>query len=118
LEPDHRFIWFLCKTFKKLPDDNFFEEMDPIMKLYMYEHWVQDFKEKNEFARSYSILQGSFSNPEMAKKMINSDNNTYSMAETDEEFDKRAEELLNKELEKEVKDIKVKHKRRARRIVG
>lgn len=58
--------------------------------MWMYLSWIEDQDEKNNFARSYSILQGSFTNPEMARKMIqtptvemNDDQLDYVMAEID-----------------------------------
>lgn len=67
-------------------------------------------EEKNEFARSYSILQGSFTNPELAHKMIKSENPDFESS--DEDFDK----LSNEMLERNKKENK--HRRRRKTIKG
>lgn len=48
--------------------------MDPVLKLYMYEHWLKDNEDKFEFAQSQSILIGSFYNPEAAQQMLQDKN--------------------------------------------
>jgi hypothetical protein len=91
-EPDHRFIWYLCEKYQKLPDDIWFEEIDPVMWLWMYESWCRDVEEKNEFAKSYAILQGSFVNPDMARKMIKSENPDFES--TDEDYEKLSRQMI------------------------
>jgi hypothetical protein len=49
----------------------------------MYESWIQDLREKNEFTRNYAILTGSFSNMELAKKMIESEKPSFSSSDAD-----------------------------------
>jgi Glu-tRNA(Gln) amidotransferase subunit E-like FAD-binding protein len=71
----------------------------------MYESWLSDFEEQNEFARSYAILQGSFANPEMAQKMIKSENPVFESSE--EDFERTTQEML----EKNRKSIKKRHRR-------
>lgn len=79
--------------FHKLPNDSWFEKLDPILKLWMYESWIQDLEDKNEFMRSYTILGGSFANPEMAKKML--EQTSFESTAPEDDFDKWSEELLN-----------------------
>ena len=66
-------MWELVKITGKLPDDPFYEEMNPVMKLWMFHNWVQDQVDKNDFAKSFSIFLGSFFNPEAAQKMLEDD---------------------------------------------
>ncbi len=58
----------------------------------MYESWCRDIEEKNEFAKNYAILQGSFTNPQMAQKMIKNDNPDFEVS--DEDFDRVSEQML------------------------
>lgn len=99
-EPENKFLWFLCKTFNMLPDDPRIENMDSNLYAYMFLAWQEDIKEKNDFAKAYSILVGSFSNPQMANKYIKRENPDFVSDE----------ELMNKTLEEIAKPIKKKRK--------
>lgn len=91
-----------------MPDDPWFEEMDFVLKLWLYESWCKDQEEKNNFARSYVILNGSFTNAEMARKMIKQDNPDFESSE--EDFDKTSKEMLKKNRQE------IKSRRQRRRI--
>lgn len=79
-------------------------------------NWLRDIEEKHEFATDYSIFTGSFSNPEMARKMMSQRNPTHELS--DEEFDASTKKMLDQrkilELEKEIN--KPLHRRRRRVI--
>ncbi len=62
------------------------------MWVWMYESWCRDLEEKNEFAKSYTILQGSFVNPEMARKMIDRENPDFETS--DEDFEKLSQQII------------------------
>lgn len=79
----------------KLPDDPEIDAIDPVLKLYMYEHYIQDLQEKNEHAKHYSILIGSFANPEMAQKMLGTQGTQFKTS--DAEFEKLSEQILQME---------------------
>jgi hypothetical protein len=100
----------MCKYFGKEPDDNWFENLSPVKRLWMYESWCQDLEDKNEFAKSFSIFLGSFSNPEAAQKMLKKDNPDYSSTDDDESI-KRVLDDRKKQQEQEAP------KRRRRRQV-
>ena len=53
------------------------------MKFLYYESFCADIQENHEFARNYAILTGSFSNMEMAQKIISTDNPDYKSTEQD-----------------------------------
>ena len=57
-----------------MPDDPFFEDMDPLLEMWLWESWCQDLNDKNEFTKAFTILGGSFVNPDMAHKMIKNEN--------------------------------------------
>lgn len=100
--------------FTKTPDDPWFEDLDPIVRLYMYESWYVDLEDKNEFAKSYAILQGSFANPEMARKMVKLDNPDFESS--DEDFDKVSKSIVEKNRQ-ELKEAP-KLKRRKRKLLN
>ena len=75
----------------------------------MYECWVCDQEEEFEFARSQSILTGSFTNPEAAKKMLKQDSPDFSS--TDEDFEKSI-----KMIEDKIEDIPVGKKKKRKLI--
>lgn len=79
------------------------------MKLWLYESWIQDLEDKHEFAKSYAILHGSFTNPKMAGEMIKKDNPEH--MSTDEDF----EESWNWVVKDRKKETK-KRRRRRRKI--
>jgi len=57
----------------------------------MYESWVGDLEEKNEFAKHYAIFNGAFSNPEMAQKMMNEES---SVSVSDADFERSSQMVL------------------------
>lgn len=80
-------------------------------------NWIQDLEDKHEFATDYSIFTGSFSNPEMARKMINSRNPTHELS--DEEFEESTRKMLEqgKMLDLQEKLNKPLHRRKRKIII-
>ena len=91
-EPDHRFRWFLCKTYQKECDDPWFDNLSPLQRLWYYESWLADIEEKHEFARNYAIFTGSFANMELAQHIVAEDSPDH--ASTDEDFEESAKVVL------------------------
>lgn len=58
----------------KPPWHEYWDEIEPMQKLWLYEAWIA--KEENDLERdkAFAIFQGSFSNPEMARKFYNKEN--------------------------------------------
>ncbi|KKN61313.1 hypothetical protein LCGC14_0523040 [marine sediment metagenome] len=101
----------MCKQYNKEPDDDWFENLSPMKRLWMYESWCQDLEDKNEFAKSFSIFLGSFSNPEAAQQMLKKDNPDY--GSTDEDFEESTRMVLaDRERQKEKTRPKRRRKRR------
>lgn len=73
----------------------------------MYENWIQDIKDKHEFSRNYSILTGSFSNMDLAQKMIGGDGSQ--IKSSDKDFESTVE-MIEEDIKKE--DNKVRKRRR------
>jgi hypothetical protein len=107
-EPEFRFRMHLSEVYKKLPSDPFFDEINPLEYLMMFESWVYGIENRLDEARAHAILVGSFYNPKMAQKMAQKDK-TNEVEMTDEQFEKVFEE--------EVKAQKPQKKRRKRRVV-
>ena len=112
-EPDHRFLHYLCEIFQKNPDDPFFEEMDPYIKLWWYASWMHKVETELEVNKATAILTGSFSNPEMAQKMAKRDKPDIEVS--DEEFDKATDVVRQSILEEE--NIKNNKHRRKRKLI-
>lgn len=96
----------MCKQRGKDLDDPWFDEIDPILKIYMYEHWCKDKEEAFEMARSQSILIGSFSNPAAAKDMLKTENPDFQSS--DEDFERSLQ--LIEESKKQIKRKRQKRK--------
>lgn len=79
-----------------MPDDEWFDKIDPLQKLWLFESWQCDEKEKHEFAKEYGIFIGAFSNLEMAKQLSNPGGT--SIKASDEQFEKLCEDILAKKI--------------------
>jgi hypothetical protein len=97
-----------------MPDDPWFEDMNPVLRMWLYESWNQDFVEKNDFAKNYSILVGSFYNPDMARKMLDDPGDTRSIKSTEDDFLKSLQ-IVKKEMKKD--EQKSPHRRKRRRQI-
>lgn len=89
----------MVETFAKLPNDPFFEEMDPFVKLWLYESWLYKYEQDISRDRALGILIGSFTNPEAAKKM-NSELNPQFIS-NDDEVEKIMDDISKENKEKE-----------------
>jgi len=78
----------------------------------MYESWIQDQKEKNDFTRNYAILTGSFSNMELAKRMIESEKPTFASSDADFEATTR---MIEEDVQRELAEKQPMRRRRRRR---
>lgn len=98
----------MCKMYGKEFDDEWFENIEPLKWNLMFQNWLVDQEEKMEFARAYSILIGSFANPEMARKM----SEAKIISSSDEDFDKSMEMVLEDRERQEVEGKKKKRRRK------
>lgn len=66
----------------------------------MFNHWIEDQKDKVELAKNHAYLIGSFTNPDAVKHLLD-DGNKHSS--TDEEFDESTRMVMeaNKHLHEE-----------------
>lgn len=72
-----------------MPDDPFFEEMDPVLKLWMYNNWLEDQKDDVEITKNQAYLIGSFINPEAVRRALGEGQTIIKSSE--EEFDESTE---------------------------
>jgi hypothetical protein len=99
--------------FGKLPDDSFFDEMDPVHKLWLYESWIMEQEKEAKKDKYLGILIGSFTNPEAAQKMIKVENPDFEL--TEEEAELTAKQLHAKIVEEEQQVAQANKKRKRRR---
>lgn len=90
--------------------------MDPVMKLWMFNNWLEDGNENIELFKHHGYLIGSFINPE-AVKSLTGGGNSYSVSE--EEFDETTkmvrEAILKERAAEAVVETSKKIKRRRRK---
>lgn len=115
-EPETRFLWYLCRTWRVFPDDPRIEELDktPVMKAWMFYNWLEDYTDEYKLLENQGILIGSFTNPEAAKKMIGVGVDQHSS--TDEEFEETSRLIL--EQNNRIEETKPIRKRKRRVIHG
>ena len=99
-----------------MPDDPWFDEIEPMLYHLMYEHWICDIKEKNEFAKNYSILVGSFTNHEMAKAMLDEETGSNTLASSSDEDFEESQRMVLRDRDKKLRP-KGKRKMKFRKIV-
>ena len=85
--------------------------MDPILKLWYYNHWVQDQNDKIELTKNHAYLVASFFNPE-GVKAATSDAGKFST--TDEEFEESTKMVL--ESSKNQEKVKKKNPRKKLKV--
>lgn len=100
--------------YNKLPDDPWFDELNPFTRVWLYENWMKDIEEKEKFAYNYSVFLGAFSNPAMAEKLRETEKTTYRT--DDEQFDKLFENI--KELNRRQESDKKPRKRRLKALLN
>ena len=90
----------MMHEFGILPDDPFYERINPYLKVWLYESWLHDRELEIEKLRQQSILIGSFFNPEAANKMVKNENPDFKSTDLDETTKIVHEKILEQELEK------------------
>ena len=65
--------------------------MDPVLKVWMFQNWIEDQKEKSELTKNHAYLVGSFWNPEAVKELMGQN----SIQSTESEFDESTELVRN-----------------------
>lgn len=84
------------------------------MKLWMYENWLEDYKDKSELAKNHAYLLGSFWDPKAVQDMMGTSGNV--VVSSEKEFEESTA-LVLKDREKQPVNVTVR-KRRQRRVKG
>jgi hypothetical protein len=93
------------------------EDLEPIEKLYLFEQWVQDRREKAESQRHLALFIGSFTNPEAAKRILDAEANTY--ASDDTEFELLSQRIHQANLDKDSQSNSgPRRRRKKKKVVG
>jgi hypothetical protein len=98
------------------PDDPELENMDPIMRAWMFYNWMEDFEDENKLLENQGYLIGSFTNPELVQKMLGK--GSHDISSSDEEFEETSRRIM--EINKKIDEEKNKktRKRKKRKIQG
>jgi len=94
---------FLCGRLNCLPTDPRILDMDDYTKMWHFYSWIEEKEEKSKFMKDFGCFVGSFSNPEMAKKIKDMENGK-SFKTTKDGFDfatKLVEEAAKKREEED-----------------
>ncbi len=92
-----------------MPDDPEIEEMDPIMKMWMFNNWIEDSNENIELLKHTGYLIGSFIDPKAARELAEKP----SISSTDEVFEETFKEIAeNNKRQEEIKNMPVKRRKR------
>lgn len=98
------------------PDDPKIENIDPVMRAWMFYNWLEDYYDENKMLENQGILIGSFTNPELAQKILGKDG--QQMSSTDEEFEETSRMVLEANKKADEEKQKTKKRKRKRKIEG
>lgn len=82
--------------------------MDPVQKLWMYENWIADQKQKAELAKNHAYLLASFWNPEAVQNILGGN----TVETTDEEFEESSRMVKEQSLMLQKQSKKRKRRRK------
>lgn len=91
-------MWEMFKRTGKLPDDPYYEDMDPVLKRWLFESWIADKKDQAELAKNHAYLLASFDHPEAVKQMLGEGNVHVSSEEDFEESTRMVREINKKAM--------------------
>jgi hypothetical protein len=66
-----------------MPDDPALEDMDPIMRAWMFNQWVEDYNDEFKLLENQGYLIGSFTNPEAVRKILGVDGVQHTSTEAE-----------------------------------
>jgi len=93
--------------FRQFPDSQILEDIDPIMKLWMFHNWWADQMDQAELAKNTAYLIGSFWNPEAVKQLTGEGINQHISSDSD--FEKTSEWIKKDALQSQSKHRRRKH---------
>lgn len=77
--------------------------MDPFEKTLMFEHWVEDMRERQDTNKNLGYLIGSFTNPQAVQDLINRENNSHVADE--EEFNELSKKIIEHNKDKDKRKV-------------
>jgi|SRR5271165_7194227 len=96
------------------PDDPIIENMDPVMKAWMFYNWIEDFGDENKMLENQAMLIGSFTNPELVQKMLG--HGVTKSVSSDEEFEKISKLIMEEDEQFEKEQKQTRKRKRKRKI--
>lgn len=110
-------MWYLFTITGRLPDDPWYEDLDPVLKRWLFENWIGDKKDDAELAKNHAYLLASFDHPDAVKQLVGEGNVHVSTNEEFEESSRMVREMNLKsfglsDLNKKEKGVRRKRKRR------
>lgn len=103
----------MMHEFGILPDDPFYERINPYLKVWLYESWLHEKELEIEKLKQHAILIGSFFNPEAANRMVKDEQPDFKSTDLDETNKIVREKIMEQEKEK-----KTGKKRKKRKVVS
>ena len=91
-----------------MPNDKFYENINAYLKVWLYESWLHDQELEAQKLRNQAILIGSFSNLDMAQRMIRAENPNAVASDLEDTSKKIHEDIV--EANKVAKKIRKKRK--------
>jgi hypothetical protein len=102
--------------FRCLPDDPKIQEMDDIVRTWMFFSWAEDKEEQSVLLRNQGCLIGSFWNAKAAQEMLGfGDSQTISVSE--EEVDEAFQKYVVEDRIKKEELKKIPKKKKKKRLV-
>ena len=96
------------------PDDPQIEDMDPVMRAWMFYNWIEDFQDESKMLENQAMLIGSFTNPELVQKMLGV--GVEKFESSDEEFEETSRRILEADEQIEKEKQKTRKRKRKRKI--
>lgn len=99
-----------------MPDDPKIQDLDPVIRLWMFNNWIEDQNDDVELVKNHAYLLGSFWNPEAVKKLTGEGADQYTS--TDEEFEASTQLVVQDAIKAVTQPQEQGKKKRKRKLKG
>jgi len=99
-----------------MPDDPDIEDMDPVMKAWMFYSWIEDYNDEFKLLENQGYLIGSFINPEAVKRAMGNGMEVH--ASDEKEFEDTLKKIREGSKKDQEKAANTSKRRRKRKIQG
>lgn len=96
-----------------MPDDPVIDNMDPVLRMWMFYNWLEDQNDDVELVKNHAYLLASFDHPKEVEKLTGGGNTHVT---TDEEFE-TSTRMITEDKQREKEESK-KPKRRRKKLTG